>query len=137
VIAERVRRRWKSSRATATRLLLLVGRPCNAVNMVLAMSHYQVMKKFRAARFDPDNPTAESNLTDFGPGDEIELITNPRHGSSLVFQSDGLLFTQDRATLMALCAPACDPNEHSDRHKPRAHAEDVRPPVPKRLSGRH
>jgi hypothetical protein len=105
--------------------------------MGLAMSHYQVVKKFRAGLFDPDNPTAQANLTDFGPGDEIEIITNPRHGSALVFQSDGLLFTQDRATLMALCAPASDPHEHSDRHRPRAHSEGAKPPVPGRLSKRH
>jgi hypothetical protein len=105
--------------------------------MVLAMSHYQVVKKFRAALFDPDNPTADSNLTDFGPSDEIEIITNPRHGSALVFQSDGVLFTQDRATLMALCAPACDSNGHSDRHRPRVHAEGAKASVPKRLSRRH
>ena len=101
------------------------------------MSRYEVVKKFRAALFNPDNDGLQSNLTDFGPGDEIEIITDPRHGSSLVFQSDGLLFTQDRATLLALCVPAGDPKEHSDRHRPRAHSEGAKPPVPKRLSRRH
>jgi hypothetical protein len=105
--------------------------------MILTMSRYEVVKKFRAALFNPDNDRLPSNLTDFGPGDEIEIITDPRHGSSLVFQSDGLLFTQDRATLLALCVPACGPNEHSDRYRQRAHSEGAKPPVPKPLSRRH
>jgi hypothetical protein len=94
------------------------------------MPHYRVVKKFRAALINPDNHGAESNLTDFGPADEIEIITDPRHGSSLGFQRDGLLFTQDRATLLALCSPVCDLNEQTGRDRPTAHSEGAKPPFP-------